>query len=209
MEAAERSLPTQPRSQERVEKIVRATQKMLAQHGYEETTIKRIAEAAGIKQTSIYRYYPNKRAVISVLADIFINEQNKAITHCIEESLRGESPKKILSDFIALLRMAMGQEPWIAPAQLALRSDPKLRDRHEEVLDHFAERFSLLLSGFGATVEGEALLRVSRTLVLILDGYMLAIGRAPETKHLNIQEDFEQVINSYLALYITSKSHSS
>ena len=205
MEPSERTLPTQPRSQERVEKIVLATQKMLAQHGYEETTIKRIAQAAGIKQTSIYRYYPNKRAVISVLADIFINEQNKAITHCIEESLRGESPKKVLSGFLSLLRMAMGQEQWIAPAQLALRSDPHLRERHEEVLDHFAERFSLLLSSFGAPLEGDALIRVSKTLVLVLDAYMLAIGRGDETQHPAIQEDFEQVINSYLGPYIKNK----
>ena len=99
MQSPDRSSPTQSRSQQRVEKIIIATQKMLALHGYEETTIKRIAQAAGIKQTSIYRYYPNKRAVISLLADIFINEQNKAITHCIEESLRGQPSKKILHEF--------------------------------------------------------------------------------------------------------------
>lgn len=203
MQSPDRSSPTQSRSQQRVEKIIIATQKMLALHGYEETTIKRIAQAAGIKQTSIYRYYPNKRAVISLLADIFINEQNKAITHCIEESLRGQPSKKILHEFNTHLRMGMHQEQWISPTQLALRSDPHLRDRHEEVLDHFAERFSLLLSSFGVSETGEALMRISKSLVLIYDAYMMAIGRAPFEEHPKVQEDFETVIHHFIDPFIT------
>ena len=175
---------------------------MLTKHGYEETTIKRIADAAGIKQTSIYRYYPNKRAVISVLTDIFVTQHNNAITNCIEESLKGQPSQKILKDFITSLREGMVQDRWIHPAQLALRSDPQLRARHEELLDHFGERFSLLLKSFGVHLDGQPLFRVAKTLVLILDAYMLAIGRAAEEVHTKVQEDFEQVINSYLTSYL-------
>lgn len=199
---SERSHPTQSRSQQRVQKIVLATQEMLAKYGYEETTIKRIAEAAGIKQTSIYRYYPNKRAVITVLADIFVAQQNNAITHCIEESLKGQPAQRVLKDFISILREGMVENRWIHPAQLAMRSDPQLREQHEELLDHFGERFSLLLKSFGVKLEGNALFRVAKTLVLILDAYMLAIGRATEEIHTKVQEDFEQVINSYLTSYL-------
>jgi AcrR family transcriptional regulator len=202
MQPLERSHPTQSRSQQRVQKIVQATQEMLAKYGYEETTIKRIADAAGIKQTSIYRYYPNKRAVISVLADIFVTQHNNAITHCIEESLKGQPAQKILKDFISILREGMVQNRWIHPAQLAMRSDPQLREQHEDLLDHFGERFSLLLKSFGVNLEGNALFRVAKTLVLILDAYMLAIGRATEEVHTKVQEDFEQVINSYLTSYL-------
>ena len=202
MQPPERSQPTQTRSQERVEKIIGATQKMLSLHGYDGTTIKRIAAEAGIKQTSIYRYYPNKRALVSLLADIFINEQNKNITHCIEESLRGLPYQKILREFNTKLRMGMHQEAWINPVQLALRSDPYLTVRHEEVLDHFAERFSLMLSSFGVTETGETLMRLSKTLVLIYDAYMMAVGRAPFEQHPKVQEDFEGVIHSYLTPYL-------
>ena len=208
MQPSERSLPSQSRSQERVEKIIIATQKMLAQYGYEETTIKRIAQAAGIKQTSIYRYYPNKRAVCSLLADIFIEEQNKAITHCIEESLRGQPAEKIIHEFNTKLRLGMHQEQWISPVQLALRSDPHLRDRHEEVLDHFAERFSLMLSSFGVTETGESLMRISKSLVLIYDAYMMAIGRAPFETHPKVQEDFETVIHHYITPFINGTTKS-
>tara|TARA_B100000683_G_scaffold275500_2_gene326497 strand:+ start:1024 stop:1650 length:627 start_codon:yes stop_codon:yes gene_type:complete len=208
MQPSERSRPSQSRSQERVEKIIIATQKMLAQYGYEETTIKRIAQAAGIKQTSIYRYYPNKRAVCSLLADIFIEEQNKAITHCIEESLRGQPAEKIIHEFNTKLRLGMHQEQWISPVQLALRSDPHLRDRHEEVLDHFAERFSLMLSSFGVTETGESLMRISKSLVLIYDAYMMAIGRAPFETHPKVQEDFETVIHHYITPFINGATKS-
>ena len=83
MNPSDRNLPTQPRSQERVQKIVVATQKMLALHGYDGTTIKGIAAEAGIKQTSIYRYFPNKRALVSLLANFLLKHKTKNITDSI------------------------------------------------------------------------------------------------------------------------------
>lgn len=206
MNPSDRNLPIQPRSQERVQKIVVATQKMLALHGYDGTTIKGIAAEAGIKQTSIYRYFPNKRALVSLLANFFIEAQDKNITHCIEERLRGLPYEAILHEFNTKLRMGMHQEAWITPTQLALRSDPYLTVRHEEILDHFAERFSLMLTSFGVTETGVRLMRISKTLVLIYDAYMMAISRAPLENHPAVQADFENVIHSYLDPLIQKKS---
>ena len=197
-----RPQPSQARSQERVNIVLATAKDLLVEIGYEDMNIQTIAKRAEVTAPSIYRYFPNKRAIISTFADVFIEAQGKKIQHSLELSLRGTPWKEVISSLLLLLRTAMVKEPWICPAQLAIRSDRYLRDRHEMLLDHFAERFSLLLRSFGIQLPDEKHFRVSRMLVLLFDSYMLAIGRSTTQKHPQTQNDFEEVIFAFLKLYM-------
>jgi AcrR family transcriptional regulator len=196
---------SQTRSRERVAKIVAATQEMLIKRGYEGITIREIAATASIKSASIYRYFPNKQAILWELAEVFISAQTHAINQCVEACVLKVPWRAIIASYLEGLRKTQVQEAWIAPAQLAFRADPQLKEPHEHMLQLFNDRFHILLRSMGMTTEPTRSTRIAKMLVLCLDAYMLAIGRAPLETHPTLQEDFQELIESFLAPHIDSK----
>lgn len=69
-----RENPRQMRSRERVHVVLGATKKILAEQGFSKLTLSSVCELAGVKQTSIYRYWPNKEALLTSIADVFQEE---------------------------------------------------------------------------------------------------------------------------------------
>ncbi|MBE2251350.1 MAG: TetR family transcriptional regulator [Myxococcus sp.] len=59
-----RKEPSQRRSRELVDLIVKATTRVLLKHGYEGCTTNRVAEVAGVSIGSVYQYFPNKDALV-------------------------------------------------------------------------------------------------------------------------------------------------
>jgi AcrR family transcriptional regulator len=68
LEAKLRNVPTQARSRERLWRVLDAADHVLAQEGPGAFTTTRIAEAAGIPVGSVYRYFPDKQAIVEALA---------------------------------------------------------------------------------------------------------------------------------------------
>ncbi|HXJ20488.1 MAG TPA: TetR/AcrR family transcriptional regulator [Polyangia bacterium] len=62
-----RKKPQQTRSREVVEAVLQATTYLLLRGGYEALTTNRIAERAGVNIASLYRYFPNKEAIVAEL----------------------------------------------------------------------------------------------------------------------------------------------
>jgi AcrR family transcriptional regulator len=64
-----RRAPRQLRSRAIVEAIVQAGRQLLASEGPKSLTTNRIAERAGVSIGSLYRYFPNKEAVLAAIHD--------------------------------------------------------------------------------------------------------------------------------------------
>ncbi len=69
----------QSRSQEIVSAIVTAGVQLLEDHGADFLTTSRIAERAGVSIGSLYRYYPNKQAVIAAIYEKRIDDEVMAV----------------------------------------------------------------------------------------------------------------------------------
>ena len=202
---SKRPQPTQERSQIRVQKILHTAKELLIEEGYEEMNVQKLSRKAGITAPSIYRYFPNKRAIIATFADVFLESQTQAIHFCLEKSLRGMNWKDVIHTFMIMLCEGMRQEPWIYPAQLAIRSDRFLKEVHEELIDRIADIFILLFRSFGTNLPDDAIFRVSRMVILLLDAYMLALGRLePENQEATIDE-FKVVIVAYITPHVPQK----
>jgi AcrR family transcriptional regulator len=61
--------PKQLRSRAIVEAIVEAGRRLLAEEGASSLTTNRIAERAGVSIGSLYRYFPNKQAILASIYD--------------------------------------------------------------------------------------------------------------------------------------------
>ncbi len=80
-----RRRPTQERSRTRVDAILNATVDIVSQKGTGGLKIHELAEHAGVTPSSIYQYFPNKKAIIKALNERYVDET----TEMVKASLTG------------------------------------------------------------------------------------------------------------------------
>ena len=194
-----RENPQQIRAKERVDLVLRAAQEIMAERGYGGLTLSAVCERANIKQTSIYRYWPNQTALLVSLIGFFEDDYQSRIK--LLEEVAFDMPWQEVQKTILLgLADYSRENPWVYAGLAAVRADAGVAKRHEQTLDFFATRYANLLKIGGFAVRGEEEARVSRTYVLLLDSFMFAVGRAEGSENIisEIIEDYLDVIIKYL-----------
>jgi AcrR family transcriptional regulator len=83
-----RKIPQQSRSQQTVDAILDAAAALFAQASYETTTTNAIAERAGIAIGTLYRYYPDKEAVLKALAERYYEQQRTLFDRVFIEDMK-------------------------------------------------------------------------------------------------------------------------
>lgn len=78
-----RRAPSQKRSRERVERMLRAASEVIAEQGSDAMRMGEVAERAGVSIGSLYQYFPDKGSIIRTLADRY----NALGRDCIEGEL--------------------------------------------------------------------------------------------------------------------------
>ena len=116
-----RGRPQQLRSKERVDLVMSATKKILAEEGYSNLTLAAVCEQAGVKQTSIYRYWPNKEALLTSIANVFQEEFTLELTKV--EDIAFDVPwREVQGILLAGLAEWCEENQWIYSAQTAIRA---------------------------------------------------------------------------------------
>lgn len=194
-----RESPQQIRAKERVNLVLRAAQEIMAERGYGGLTLSAVCERANIKQTSIYRYWPNQTALLVSLIGFFEDDYQSRIK-LLEEVAFDMPWQEVQKTLLEGLADYSRENPWVYAGLAAVRADTGVAKRHEQTLDFFATRYAHLLKIGGFAVRGEEEARVSRTYVLLLDSFMFAVGRAEGSENLisEIIEDYLDVIIKYL-----------
>jgi AcrR family transcriptional regulator len=80
-----RRLPTQRRAWRTRQRIVAGAAQVFAEYGYASGTTDRIATAAGLSVGSLYQYFPNKDAILLVLARSHLDETATAAREALAE----------------------------------------------------------------------------------------------------------------------------
>ena len=79
LDLSPRKRPTQRRSQETVQVIMRAAAYILERDGWGGFTTNRVAERAGVNIGSLYQYFPNKEAILEALRRAHVEESRAAV----------------------------------------------------------------------------------------------------------------------------------
>jgi AcrR family transcriptional regulator len=121
-------LPGRPRSEHSRQAILRSTLKLLLHTGFPDLTIEAIAADAGVGKTTVYRWWPNKGAlVVDAFASSTEHKLHFPDTGSVHQDMRLQ-----MNQFLGILRSRQGR---IVAALLgAGQSDPAL-------LEAFRERF--------------------------------------------------------------------
>jgi AcrR family transcriptional regulator len=85
--------------QQRRAEILEAAKQLFVEHGYDATTIRRIAGRVGISSTALYVYFPDKNAILAEICDATfeslieeldeVQRKSSDPLHALQESLEG------------------------------------------------------------------------------------------------------------------------
>ena len=132
--------PTQTRALETCERILDAAANLLADVGIERLSTNLICERAGLSPPALYRYYPNKYAVLAELGVRLMMSQNELLekwatpaTMKLPAAKFEERIRQLFLDTLEMTRKAIAGE-WITRALRAVPSLAPVRiESHEHV----------------------------------------------------------------------------
>jgi AcrR family transcriptional regulator len=139
---AVKKLPAQQRATETYELILDVAAKMLTDVGIERLSTNMVCEQAGLTPPALYRYFPNKYALLSELAQRLMQRQNELIPKWITPQVLTGSVTELEQALAGLLLdtyKVTKQTPggvWILRALRAVPTLQKVRlDSHNLVTD--------------------------------------------------------------------------
>ena len=139
---AVKKLPAQQRATETYELILDVAAKMLTDVGIERLSTNMICEQAGLTPPALYRYFPNKYALLSELAQRLMQRQNELVPQWITPQVLTGSVSDLEQALAGLLLdtyKVTKQTPggvWILRALRAVPTLQKVRlDSHNLVTD--------------------------------------------------------------------------
>jgi AcrR family transcriptional regulator len=125
--------------QERRNSILAAAMPLFARHGFQGTTTRRIAEAAGISEALLYRHFANKRDIYLALRDFCCHGKEEVSTQV--SSLPNSTATLVHTVYFIMAIVFLGRE--IGPRELRSRHDQLTRLMAHSILEkgNFARTF--------------------------------------------------------------------
>ena len=211
VELLEKNRPRQERAKRTYESILAAAAELLVEVGVERISTNLIAERAGITVPALYRYFPNKYAVINALGAQLMDRQNQAFQDWFDTHVPGGGPQGLLANAYELLRstydVTLDQHGGLEISQ-ALRAVGPLQELRLTSHNLMASQFALILSEVLGEPVSDDLTRRAR--VTIETGYSLvemALENPPEQAQ-SILEESALVLQSYWAGVLQGKGDS-
>ena len=148
-----RENPQQLRAKERVDLVLRTAQDILAERGYSGLTLSAVCERAKIKQTSIYRYWPNQTALLVSLISFFEEDYREQIK-LLEEIAFDQPWRTVQMQLLHGLSDYCLTPPWVYAGVSAVCSDPGVASPHAPTLASFAPSYAHHLNTGAFVVPG-------------------------------------------------------
>ena len=99
-----KAAPSQDRARTTFEKILTVTGELLGEVGFERLSTNMICKHAGITPPALYRYFPNKYAILHELGERLTSAQEKIVTSWVEEGgLEKDSLEETVQSFMTLI----------------------------------------------------------------------------------------------------------
>lgn len=136
--------PRQARAKEMYSSLLMAAQLILSEEGIEALNSNAIVERAGASTPSFYRYFENKHAILAVLGDQLMEQQNEVVSDLLskwgDEGINVDRLTKLLREILAATEAFKGGYA----LTMALRAIPELRsirlDSHKRISNMLAKQ---------------------------------------------------------------------
>lgn len=156
-----RTAPMQQRARDRIDRVLAATETLLASRPVDSITTSTIAAEAGVPVSSIYRYFPNVFAIYKELFETLVAQLHGRIAAIMENPQSTTWRERHLEVMLAL-RKTLNEDPAYRPLFHLMLTTRELRvvkeQANAQIAAYLAARWEQGLDGF----RGEAPLAVAR-----------------------------------------------
>lgn len=187
----------QARSRQRVRLVLDAADDLLSADGAEAFTTNRLASAAGIPVGSVYRYFPDKSAIVEALALRYWSDFEDLVAAAAETDER-----EPLSDPGAVVLDALAAGFRARPGFLALwygglRTE-QVRDATRPTRGAIARSIERILSTHWPGADPESRATVARMVVLAGDGLLREAFRIDPDGDPRLLDESKRMLNAYI-----------
>lgn len=148
---APRRRPIQERSQDRVQRILRAAAELVDSMPLEDITMAVIAKAAGASFSSIYRFFPSKEAILEDVVMGYLDKLQAAYEDFFART-KPESGALLIDEAIDIYVAFMRREPGFKALWLSSSPTPEILARFRHINNSVAQ----LAKSFGTSKLGMA-----------------------------------------------------
>lgn len=139
--------PQQTRSQETLDRILDAAERVLEEKSFTEATLAEIMERAGVTVGAFYRRFPDKDALLHLLDERFFEHMRERADELLDPAhWRGASVTEILTEFARTAVDVYASKRGVARSLfLRARVDPVIQSTGRQINAHNIARLRLLL----------------------------------------------------------------
>lgn len=192
----------QQRSADRLARILDAGAELLDETGYEQLSTRAVADRAGVPIGSVYRFFPNKRALVDALAERNLEVYAGRIVARLEvipEREWREAIDAVLDEYLAMKRSVAGFSlvdfgpPVPASGPIDAEANQRVAERLTELLSGHLAR------GSEEAVSAERLLRTVVVCVQAADALLQLAFRADPVGDPDLIAETRILLRAYLA----------
>lgn len=204
-EPSVRSVPKQARSKRRYAAIVDAAALLFADHGFEATTTEAIAAAAETSIGSVYRFFPDKRAIFRAVAERAMARVDELFAERIVASITELEWHELLGRAIAVFTHLHEHDP----ASRALLANTQLYDEYQEADEAQLRRITDVTEGiiglWAPTLDAETRAVVATMVVETIFGIIVLGQRQSPARREAMVEHLELMLRRYLEPWIADR----
>jgi len=197
-----RKAPQQARARQTYEKILNATALLLDETGLEGINTNLIAEKAGVNISAIYKYFPNKYAILSTLA-IRLNDRQTALTLEYLSSLDDSTDwQTMLSDMIDTMVEGTRNEKGLIALQSVMLATPGLKSIYRQSNAEVAKVFLQVFARCGVKLPASKKKLIGNCLGEIVPAmldYSVSKGKRFDSK---VIDELKRMQIGYIATYV-------
>lgn len=195
--------PVQARAKESVDTILAAAAELIDDVGLEGFNTNLLAERAGVRVSTVYRYFPNKYSVIVALTERLAARWDEWMSAMYTDL---SDPRRDWRQILTRTR-----QRWIAHAEAepgsvtvlqAVNATPELQQLHGRIFDQMSTRLADALQARGARLPRAKLMAVARIIVSSQNAAVeLQFRMEPGTRAPFLRE-LDAMLQAYLEKYL-------
>lgn len=205
LEPALRRVPQQARSRALIQRVLDASEDLLAREGAEALTTTRIAAAANVAVGSLYQYFPDKGAIVDALARRYLDAFEAMMGELADRAVAerwDDLPGRLIDAFADRYRA----EPGYRALWFGRDFTSALRDADRRNKQALAEAVRRVIVETGAAPDDEHLRDVCRAAVLTADALLQEAFRADPAGQPALLAEAKRILRLYFADVVESRT---
>lgn len=194
-----RRRPTAGPARKTFERILVSTAELLDEVGFDDLNTNLIAKHANVNVASVYKYFPNKYAVLTALAEAMREEQLELLAERLEP--HGDWQGELGSLLDAYVELFISR-PGFAALAAVLTSSPSLREIDQASLAAEAHVIAERLVGYGIEEKRADREAMARVMLEAARGVLPLVRLAGPAGRKRLMRELRRMLEAYLASYI-------